>query len=567
MSYTEVFGGATLYPSDQTYLSISFSTNITLAWPVEQQIGGNVVADILDLDATATGLNVDLPDARQVSNGIQSVFVNIGANTFTVRSNDGSTIISVNPGNAWVAYLTDNSTIGGTWRTFQLGATVSVASAAALGGAGIKPIGTTLNQSVPPDTRTTTPVTVADSDRASLVIYTGGVGIADLPTPGTVGADWFFLIRNAGSGNLTLTPPSGQIDGAVNLALVPGSSAIVITDGTDFFTVGLGQATTGTFDFVEIAVPGSGNFTLSGVNLNRIAYRFTGILTGNRNIIVPNTTQEYWVDNSTTGAFTLSVQTAAQVTPVEVAQNNRAILYCDGTNVINANTNTVVTFPIGIAQGGTGATDAATAVSNLGAVPTSRQVTGSDGISNGGALTGDVNFTFDIPNMVLETPVATDDAPFNSASAAGPRRASLLNRAKAVAPRGVLSANVTVPTVSSVTLFTLPVLANTRYRIQIFLLYSSLNDELRLRFTNPAGTTANLLFKLYNVAAPNQTFAFGSLITAYDLTTTEGGAEFVGTVDVSATPGNLVLTVEKVTDTGADGFVLENTSMIAEIVS
>ena len=90
MTYSQVFGGATLYPSQQTYLSISFSADVTLTWPIEQQIAGtNIVADIMDLDATAASLNVDMPDARQVSNGIQSVFTNIGSNTFTLRDNAG----------------------------------------------------------------------------------------------------------------------------------------------------------------------------------------------------------------------------------------------------------------------------------------------------------------------------------------------------------------------------------------------------------------------------------------------------------------------------------------------
>lgn len=365
MSYNEVFGGAVLYPSDQTYLQISFSEDILLSWPVEQQIGGNVVADIMDLDALNTGLSVGIPDARQVSNGIQSVFVNIGSNDFTVEDNLGGTIVTVAPGNAWVAYLTDNTTQDGTWRTFQLGATVSVASASALAGAGIKAISTTLNQSIPPETRSTSPTTLVDADRAKGILYTGGVGILNLPDPVIVGADWFCLVRNAGAGNLTLTPASGLIDDAATVVLEPGGSAILFTDGTNFYTVGLGASSTVGFDFVEIAVPGAGDFVLSGVNLNRISYRFTGILTGDRKIVVPNTTQQYWVDNQTTGAFALRVGTAAQSPGVEVTQGGSAILSCDGTNVINASS-ADITFPIAISQGGTGQTTAAAALTALG---------------------------------------------------------------------------------------------------------------------------------------------------------------------------------------------------------
>ena len=38
MSYTEVFGGATIYPAGQSYLSLTFSVDVQLAWPIEQQI-------------------------------------------------------------------------------------------------------------------------------------------------------------------------------------------------------------------------------------------------------------------------------------------------------------------------------------------------------------------------------------------------------------------------------------------------------------------------------------------------------------------------------------------------
>lgn len=58
----------------------------------------------------------------------------------------------------------------------------------------------------------------------------------------------------------------------------------------------------------------------------------TGILTGNRNVIVPN----YWsaaVYCGNTGAFTTTFKTAAGA-GIVVAQTKRAILLADGTNVV-----------------------------------------------------------------------------------------------------------------------------------------------------------------------------------------------------------------------------------------
>lgn len=58
----------------------------------------------------------------------------------------------------------------------------------------------------------------------------------------------------------------------------------------------------------------------------------TGILTGNRNVIVPNN-WEGIVFCSNTGAFTTTFKTSGGA-GVVVAQTKRALLYADGTNVV-----------------------------------------------------------------------------------------------------------------------------------------------------------------------------------------------------------------------------------------
>jgi len=429
MSYSEVFGGGSINPAQRTYLPLVTAIDVVLQWPIEQQIGGdNVAADIIDINATAPGLNIDFSDARQVSDGFTSLMTNIGAQTVTIRDSAGGTIISLAPGEAWFIYLTDNSAIAGVWRTFQLGATVSVANASALAGAGLKAIATTLNRTIPPTLTAVTPVNWADADRAQFTVWTGGVGVLNLPGAGAVGADWFSMVRNGGSGDLTITPAAGTIDDAATLVMAPGTSAIVVTDGANFFTIGLGTSTVGTFDFVQIDVSGVGNFVLSGVQLNRISYRFTGLLTGNRNIVVPNTVQQYWVDNRTNGAFQLLVNTAAQITPVEVLQNNRSIFYCDGVDVLDADTGTL-TPPISIGQGGTGAVTAPLALSNLGAVPITRNINtaANSGLGGGGDLSADRSFVVDVDNTLTELVVnaVADTMQFYDDSAVGTRKSPI----------------------------------------------------------------------------------------------------------------------------------------------
>lgn len=412
MPFTEVFGNNLILPSNATFLALALSADVELQWPIEQAINDQVVADLIEVTATGPGLSITIPDARQVSQGYTATFNNIGAQTVTVNNAVGGTLVSLVSGTVWVLYLADNSTEAGLWRIFQLGASVSVAVAAALAGAGLKAIATTLNQSMPVQAVSVTPVNVLDANRATLFNWTSGLGDLNLPTAASVGSDWYIQVRNSGSGNLTVAPSTGQIDGAATKTFAPGSSGFVVTDGTDYFTVGFGSGASGggSFDFVEIDVSGSGDFVLSGANLNRIAYRFIGVLTGTRNIVVPNTTQQYWVTNGTTGAFSLFIKTAAQSPGVEVLQSNSGITYCDGTNVLDAESSTV-SFPIPVVQGGTGAINATTARTNLGAtvtgsalftavdaaaartaiaaVPTTRLISTATGLTGGGDLSSD----------------------------------------------------------------------------------------------------------------------------------------------------------------------------------
>jgi len=420
MAYNDVFGGGLIFPAQLSYLAITTAVDVTLQWPIEQQIAGtDVVADFMDVTASVGGLNIDMPDAQQTSEGQKTTFNNIAANTFTVRDSAGGTIQAVAAGEQWVIVLTDNTTAAGTWLTFQMGSSVSTASAGALAGAGVKAISTTLNQMIESDVEAATPFTVVDADRAKCLIYTTGSGTCNLPSPAAVGDDWFFMLRNSGSGTLNIVPPSGVIDDAASINLDPNDSCFIFTDGTDFFTVGLSTGSVIAFDFVSIAIPGSGDFTLSGANLNRIAYRFTGLLTGDRKIVVPGTTQQYWVDNQTTGAFALSVGTSAQVGEPAITQGLAEIFYCDGVDVVNAISGTSVSFPITIAQGGTGATTVGGAQTALQVPPTSRNMIAGVAITGGGTLAADRTFNLDAAlddlNDVTDVAPATGSVLFKSA--------------------------------------------------------------------------------------------------------------------------------------------------------
>jgi len=362
--YTDVFGGANIYPSEISYSAIALSADVVLSWPEETSASSNLATRIIDVTASAGSLSIFMPDATKSGTGNTVLFNNQGANTFIVKNAVGTQLASIAAGTVWQVYLTSNTTEAGLWETLQFGATVSQANASALAGTGIVAVGTLLSQSVPV-TSFNSNYSAGTNDRAKMYVWTGAGGTLTLPSAPTIGDNWFMYLRNEGSGAVSVEPAgTPTINGLSSLSFQPGDSAIIATDGINFFTVGLGQQAIFAFDYTSINVAGTGNYTLAGSELNRIAYNFTGLLTGNRNIIVPATVQQYWVTNATTGAYTFTVKTSAG-TGVTLTSGQRAIYYCNGTDVVDADSSTVST-PISVADGGTGATTAGAALINLG---------------------------------------------------------------------------------------------------------------------------------------------------------------------------------------------------------
>lgn len=366
--YTDVFGGANIYPSEISYSSLTLTADVYLSWPEETSTNQNLATRIIDFTANA-GLSIYLPDASKSGTGNTILFNNIGANTVTVRTSTGVQVVTVAAGTLWQVYLTNNTTAAGTWQSLQYGSAVSQANASSLAGTGIVAVGTLLSQSVPITTFNTN-YTAGVNDRAKMFNWTSAGGTFTLPDATVVGNNWFVYLRNSGSGAITADPQGIQtIDGLLSLSFQPGESAIIASDGTDFYTIGFGQSATFAFDYTVINIPGTGTYTLVGSELNRVSYRFTGALTGNRTVVVPATVQQYWVDNQTTGAFTLTIAPSGGGTGFVISQGQRAILYCDGTDVLNASTQGI-SVPLSIAEGGTGATTASNARINLGGTST-----------------------------------------------------------------------------------------------------------------------------------------------------------------------------------------------------
>jgi hypothetical protein len=102
-----------------------------------------------------------------------------------------------------------------------------------------------------------------------------------------------------------------------------------------------GEAADSNYGFLEDALTAqsditvtTANVTLSDAQFRSVRLAFSGAMTANRSILVPARKSFWFVRNSTTGGFDLTMKVSGQ-TGVIIRPRNVDFLYCNGTDVVS----------------------------------------------------------------------------------------------------------------------------------------------------------------------------------------------------------------------------------------
>jgi hypothetical protein len=338
-TYNSPFAGDVIQPTDVSYASYNISDDITLVWPINGNTSTDVAARILNINPSTAGLSVYMPPANQVSVGLDALIKNPSAYSLDIVDADGNAIATIGAGEAKYLFITNNSSTAGIWGVIDFGIGISSPDASALAGNGLLAISSTLNQSHPASSFSDG-YTFTNLDRALNKVWDSGAGSATLPVSASVGSNWFTIVKNNGTGTLTINA-SGMdlIDTASNKEFQPNESAFILSTGSGYVTVGYG--TSANFFFTALVKPvTSGSYTITASEAQSIIQEYVGTLSGNVTAYYPPVVQLYIISNQVTdNGYTLTVTTGLPgAIDAIIPAGNQSSLICDGINFYNANT-------------------------------------------------------------------------------------------------------------------------------------------------------------------------------------------------------------------------------------
>lgn len=175
---------------------------------------------------------------------------------------------------------------------------------------------------------------------------------------------------------------------------------------------------------LALSVAGAGDIILTAAQARADILNLTGALTGNRNVIVPDAVQRRLAYNNTSGAYSLTVKTAAG-TGVAIGQGARDDVYSDGIDVISTSPG-VINYSATVVVPSSASTPIGVAGSNNVDISGSVTITSHDNVAEGivrwGRFTGPLIIAHNPVSLILphgENFYATPGATYMARSLGG----------------------------------------------------------------------------------------------------------------------------------------------------
>ena len=124
-SYTNIFGSTPTQTAEAPYRLFTLNgqdQNIVLNWPTDFFDTNNTTAYFMNVNCTAAGTSITLPDTTLASVGQNFIVYNSGNQQFTLQYQDGTQLIVIPNAQAYFFELIDNTTANGQWLNTPFGA-------------------------------------------------------------------------------------------------------------------------------------------------------------------------------------------------------------------------------------------------------------------------------------------------------------------------------------------------------------------------------------------------------------------------------------------------------------
>lgn len=255
MSIVNIFGGSPEQPAYVSFRSISLASDLILKWPTDFPSTSDVTAGIMNVNPTANGFTITLPDATHVSVGQQILIYNTSAtNTFGLLTNSGANLLNPFPAlGIYYFWLIDNTTVDGVWSQSPWG--LGSASFVTSVGAVASTDGLTITNS-PITTSGNIDFALSDNLVAVSDIATTGIQVVTDNTPAT----WVSRTLVAGT-NMAITNADG-VAGNPTIGLATSLSGLTSITIGNIQISGQTITTTNSNLDLQLGANGTGNIQL-----------------------------------------------------------------------------------------------------------------------------------------------------------------------------------------------------------------------------------------------------------------------------------------------------------------